>query len=297
MPVPALRRVDIGYGTHQAHLGTGGNRPDGGADGPGGREHGLPGHIQPDLPVGMGLAGLQNPCQEFFPGQLLAGPLAVDPHVLLTEAAAPDQRVMVVEPEVILHPQNGGVQPGVAGIDIADVILPVFAQGADAQVGPVAPDVHHGTEMLVGSEVLAQIGMHHAVPVVDGDGDALAGHQLPDLLHHGKINILLLKAHVSGVDLLHVGENGNVVDDGFVYIAVQCLDLLGIVEAGIAAEPESILKGILCHGPDLLVRVFRWGCCRRTAWRCACSRRGRRCRGLSAMRRGAGDSGPGDAQR
>ena len=258
MPVPAFRRVNKGNRAHQTHLGVGGNLPHCAGNRPRRAEHSLPCHIQPDLAVRMGLAGLQDTCQEFFPGQFLTGQLAVTLHMFRAEAAAPNQRIVIVEAEIVLHPQNGGFQLRVPGIQFANVRLPVFAQRTYAQRSGIALDVHHRTEGLIRAEGLAQVSVHHAVPLIDGHGDALGPQQVPDFSHHGQIPVLFFKTHMTGVDLLHIGEDRDIVHYGIIHIAHQRVDLLAIIKPGIAAEPENILKGIGSHRDLSFCQISLW---------------------------------------
>ena len=71
-----------------------------------------------------------------------------------------------MEPEIILHPENGGVQFCVTGIDPANVGLPVFTQRTYAQVRLIALDIHHGPEMLMRCKMLAKVCVHDTVPLI-----------------------------------------------------------------------------------------------------------------------------------
>ena len=195
----------------------------------------------------MGLAGLQYPGHELLPGEGFARPLAVQFHVLLAEAAAPVQRFMVVQPEIVLHPDDGGIQHGVPGVQPGNVALPFGAQRADTEACCPAVGVHHRAEGLFLAQPLAQVGVHDAVPLVHRKADPAPGQQIPHPGHQGQIQVLFLPAHVAGVQFLHIGEHRHIVHKGFVHKPVQRGQFRLVVEARVAAETENIGKGIL-HG-------------------------------------------------
>ena len=153
----ALQYANSLDGGNQPHLGRGRRLPHGLPDGAGGGEHGFAAHIQPDLAVGVGRSGPEHAPEKFLAGERLAGALAVEAHVLLTEAPAPDQRRVVVQAEVVLHPQDGGLQLRIARIEACDVPLPLLAQGADAQRRLVTLHIHHGAEVQRGVHALAKV--------------------------------------------------------------------------------------------------------------------------------------------
>ena len=104
-PAPALGRMDVRVGAHQADARRGifpMHRP---FDRLGGLAHRLKADIQPDFPVWMDLPRRQNAAHEFFPRKRLARALAVKAHMFLTKAAAPMQRRMVVQAKVVFNPQ------------------------------------------------------------------------------------------------------------------------------------------------------------------------------------------------
>ena len=239
--------MNVRHGAHQPHLGRGRRLPHGLPDGAGGGEHGFAAHIQPDLAVGVGRSGPEHAPEKFLAGERLAGALTVEAHVLLTEAPAPDQRRVVVQAEVVLHPQDGGLQLRIARIKACDVPLPLLAQGADAQRRLVTLHIHHGAEVQRGVHALAKVRVHHAVPVVDRKGDAHARKQVAHALHQAQVDILLLPGHVPGVELLHVGKHGHIVDARLPNVALQRLQLGLVVEAGITAEAEDIAERV-AHG-------------------------------------------------
>ena len=128
-------------------------------------------------------------------------------------------------------------------------------QRADAQLLFISLHIHHGAKVLLRPQRFAKVRVHDAVPLVNRHRNTFFGQQRADFAHHCKINVLLVKAHMAGVDLLHVGEYGHVVDIRLVHIAQQRRDLLGIVEAGVAAEAENVLKWIFFHRAAALLSV------------------------------------------
>ena len=203
----------------------------------------------------MRLAGTQHACQKFFPRQRLARAGAVQLHMLVTKAASPHKRLVVMQTEVVLHPKDGGLQLRIARVQPGDVFLPFAAQRADAQLRFISLHIHHGAKVLLRPQRFAKVRVHDAVPLVNRHRNTFFSQQRADFAHHCKIHVLLAKAHMAGVDLLHVGEYSHVVDIRLVHIAQQRRDLLGIVEAGVAAEAENILKWIFFHRAAALLSV------------------------------------------
>ena len=107
VPVAALCRVNVGDGAHQPDLCRRACLPDGLSDACGKSCHGFAVHVQPDLPVGVYLARLQEPAHEFLTRQSrLSGPAGIFQHMRPAETAAPVQRGVVMQAEIVLHPQN-----------------------------------------------------------------------------------------------------------------------------------------------------------------------------------------------
>ena len=173
MPVPPLRRMDVGQGAHEAQPGLRADGVDRTLQLRGNLHQGPAAGVQPDPPVGMGLSRLEDAPNKVLPGHGMPGHLGIEGHVGLAEASAPHQGRVVVETEVVLHPEDMGTQGGIAGVELRQVVLPALVQRADAQLRRIALHVHHGTEGQLRAHFLAHIRVHDAVPVVHRQRNAV----------------------------------------------------------------------------------------------------------------------------
>ena len=89
--------------------------------------------------------------------------------MLLTEAAAPGQRVVVVEPEIVFHPDDPKPEPGETGIKPAKVILKRGIGKGRTGPGCLAGGRDHGNEMTAFWECAAAIAMQGGHPGIQTD--------------------------------------------------------------------------------------------------------------------------------
>ena len=287
VPVAALRRVDVGDGAHQADLCRRACLPDSLSDACGKGRHGLAVHVQPDLPVGVHRARLQDAAHEFLARQLrLSGPAGVFAHMRRAEAAAPAQRIVVMQAEIVLHPQNVRRKRRVARVKPGKIGLPAFAHRADAQIGLPAVHVDHAAERLALRQRLAEVGVHQTVPVVDRQLHALRRKRGLHVAEQAQPDgFLLLLGHVAGIQLFYVTEHGHVIDLRLADEAPQRRDLAPVIEAGVAAEAEAVAIGLIHVTPQ-------WADCRTKASAYAYSRMACTGRGWRARRRAARRNAP-----
>jgi len=201
--------------------------------------------VEPDLPVGVHAAGREHAAHEFLARERFSRAAGILRHVGRAEAAAPQKRVVVVQAEVVLHPENVRAEGGVARVELYKIVLPGLVHGAYAERGLAPGGVHHAAERLVRAERLAEIGVHEAVPRIDGHRDVLRRDGVAHVLQKAQIDLLLFRCRVAGVDLLHVAENRHVVDFGLAAEALQGFQLARLVKIRVAAEAKGIAKGIL----------------------------------------------------
>ena len=215
--------------------------------------HALAAHVQPDPAVRVRRAGAQHAGKERLARERLARgqarALGKTAHVPVAEAPAPRKRGMVVQAEIILHPDRVRVERRIAGVDAADVAPPCAALRAHAQRRGAALRVHHERKILPVAQRFAKVGVHERMPVVDRQRNAARGEQRPQPLEQAQVDGLLALVQMAGVELLHVDEHHHVVHKRLAAKAQQALRLRLVVEARVAAEAEAIAERVLHGGP------------------------------------------------